>query len=431
MINWTTTDGILAVDKNGNGTIDNGSEVFGDSFVLENGETAKNGFEALSQYDENGDGVIDAKDAAYSQLRVWIDENGDGISQENELYTLTQMGVKSISLDFVDSGRPTDSETVIGHEAAFTSKDGKERNIGEAWVASNHFNSIDKLVVEPSETVNGLPNVAGFGKIHSLHTAITLDTTGTLESMVKAFTESDDNAERRSIVADILVKLSNAESVEPGSRGRNIDAVQMAVIEAAMGETFNGVSGTDPNNAAASVLKDMYNKIVDAYYYSMIGSTLSKYIGLIGVTENADGGKTYELRAFEMMTMFGLENGTLSEKDFKDLCGYVDFFSLLVEDDHSLFLEVRNFYDVYGDKYLSLVDNSFTNAILGTDEDDILSGTNKDDVIISNKGADEITAGSGSDFIIAGDDNDTVYANDGNDTLDGGKGDDTLYGGYG
>ena len=58
-INWTKKDGFLCLDLNGNGTIDNGGELFGDKTLLADGTTAKNGFEALAQYDGNGDGVID------------------------------------------------------------------------------------------------------------------------------------------------------------------------------------------------------------------------------------------------------------------------------------------------------------------------------------------------------------------------------------
>ncbi len=81
-------DGLLVRDLNGNGIIDNGSELFGDSTQLLNGAMANNGFEALRDLDSNQDGIIDADDAAFNELKIWRDLNQDGISQADELKTL-------------------------------------------------------------------------------------------------------------------------------------------------------------------------------------------------------------------------------------------------------------------------------------------------------------------------------------------------------
>ncbi|MET3654899.1 lipase family protein, partial [Dyella japonica] len=91
-------DGLLVRDLNGNGLIDSGRELFGDQTLLRSGQFAANGFDALADLDDNGDGVIDANDAAFGSLRVWRDLNGDGISQANELFTLDDLGIVSLSL---------------------------------------------------------------------------------------------------------------------------------------------------------------------------------------------------------------------------------------------------------------------------------------------------------------------------------------------
>ncbi|MFC1835575.1 hypothetical protein ACFL2Q_12690 [Thermodesulfobacteriota bacterium] len=64
-------NGLLMRDKNGNGLLDSGSELFGDFTPLPGGDMASNGFEALGQYDSNDDGRIDGDDPIWSQLAVW------------------------------------------------------------------------------------------------------------------------------------------------------------------------------------------------------------------------------------------------------------------------------------------------------------------------------------------------------------------------
>jgi hypothetical protein len=68
-------DGFLVLDRNGNGVIDNGAELFGDSTPLYSGGNATDGFSALEQEDTNGDGIVNNQDTNFSSLRIWQDEN--------------------------------------------------------------------------------------------------------------------------------------------------------------------------------------------------------------------------------------------------------------------------------------------------------------------------------------------------------------------
>jgi len=109
---WTAAGahaGWLALDRNGNGRIDNGSELFS-NVTRQAGDRKRpaNGFNALADYDlpangGNGDGVIDEKDAVFPKLRVWVDSNHNGITDPGELLSIEQAGIKSISLKYAPS----------------------------------------------------------------------------------------------------------------------------------------------------------------------------------------------------------------------------------------------------------------------------------------------------------------------------------------
>ena len=88
-------DAFLAIDRNKNGVIDDASELFGDL-------TAENGFEALKAMDSNGDGVIDANDAGWEELMLWVDAVNDGVSQSEELISVADAGIERIELNYIN-----------------------------------------------------------------------------------------------------------------------------------------------------------------------------------------------------------------------------------------------------------------------------------------------------------------------------------------
>ena len=102
-IGWPLRDAFLWIDVNDNGTLDDGTELFGTSTRLPNGEFAQNGFEALQVHDwrEFGgdeDGRITKADEVWRSLRLWVDGARDGVPQDGETFALDARGLLWIDL---------------------------------------------------------------------------------------------------------------------------------------------------------------------------------------------------------------------------------------------------------------------------------------------------------------------------------------------
>jgi hypothetical protein len=169
---WVSAgDGLLALDGNRNGRIDNGNELFG--------STTQNGFTALARYDENKDGRITSDDSIWNSLLIWRDANGDGVSTAAELTPIAANDIGSIGLtNRVPGGfsptRAGNRLLAVGSYTGTTGVGAEAIAVGFTTDQSNtRFILPDGFEYDPE--VFGLPNLRGYGSLPDLWVAMSLD----------------------------------------------------------------------------------------------------------------------------------------------------------------------------------------------------------------------------------------------------------------
>jgi hypothetical protein len=187
-VGWIKADdGLLTLDKNNNGTIDNILELFG--------KQTKTGTEELREYDGNNDGIISDQDAIFSQLKLWQDLNGNGISEAWELKSFSDFRIKSINLNSLTTLNQIQESNLIISQGTFTktitNTDGTSSDITSNYanldLAVNQTNSASYSYTDPAGNVIGdydlnlevlaLPLSRGYGNLKPWHMAMSNDET--------------------------------------------------------------------------------------------------------------------------------------------------------------------------------------------------------------------------------------------------------------
>ncbi|MGZ5059539.1 MAG: hypothetical protein ACXWAA_13985, partial [Methylobacter sp.] len=163
----SSSDGLLVLDRNHDGKINDGSELFGSSTVLSNGEKASDGYAALSALDSNGDGSISKADAEWGDLKVWVDKNSDGINQSDETLTLDSLGISKLNLN-AESSSTKDNGNLIGLISSYETVDGTSHDMADVWFVADknqalptQVSGLTQAIASYSDSQAGTTNTAG------------------------------------------------------------------------------------------------------------------------------------------------------------------------------------------------------------------------------------------------------------------------------
>ena len=405
-------DGFLVFDVNGNGSVDNGGELFGDQFVKPDGNIALTGFEALTSLDTNKNGKLDIEDAVnddsvFNHLYVWFDTERNGKTDEGELISISDLGVFYIDLSYTPDNKDNLQDTGTRREDSsyvyFNDED--PRKISEFW-----------FPVNSSDTTHD--GIVTSGNVPSIEQAVAEDDTLYLLQLCILFSRETDIAKKHSYLKQILYYITDSTDIKIDSRGGNIDARDLHVIEQFMGRSFDGVDGANPNINAANILKDTYSRIEEHYYnYLNLKLSFKGYRSTIYQYLDDSNNKKLELSLYKSVIESKINDG---DEDADILIHDLGMYLKTYDKENSTdeFAKYCQYCSEMGTHYAEIAEIvKSSNTFIGTIQSDICSGTSGIDLIFGNEDDDTLCGSANKDYIHGG---------QGDDTLKGGAGDDVY-----
>ncbi|MEK3701177.1 calcium-binding protein [Paenibacillus sp. FSL R10-2199] len=398
-------DGLLVRDINQDGIINNGSELFGQYTQLRDGSLAESGFEALLDLDGNGDGIINELDTAFKQLRIWQDDNADGITGQGELITLNERGITAFNL--VDHGNLEWPDGTTGNievgQATYGTSDQTYHPMIEYSLKIAPYDTVANEWLEEPEAIQLVPDVAGSGLLYTFHQTMMRDTSGQLKLWIQQFQTETDLSVRNNLLDRMIYKWTGADQVEPDSRGGIVDAQKLVVIE-----KYYGVSqpGYVPPGDTAGTILEFYNDIKENVYAQLMAQThLAFLYDEVSIVWGNDK-FVVDLSGVQTRLQSSLLGGSSLAK--LQLGEFMRTAKQLYNADAIGLSKFGNYFSSQNIEWAWIVESNLKSSIMGTSQGELLTGTAWDDAI------------SG------GDGNDILHGNKGNDALFGGLGNDTY-----
>ncbi|MBB4000629.1 calcium-binding protein [Aureimonas pseudogalii] len=429
------SDGLLSLDKNLNGKIDDVSELFGNESEI--------GFVALSAYDSNGDKVINKDDSVFSKLTVWNDSNSNGITDQGELKYLKDLNIKEVdtkyqSARFQNAGNPVNAVSKVTFESGVVHETQSVsfvlNQFASIQISSPINNDIKKLYVA---------DVQGSGNMHAFSYAYSINST--LSQKYDALLDTLGIGGFNKLYADlegVFIAWSGASAAGVNKYGTLVDGRKVDALAAYFGQNIWADRAIDA--ASARQINDVFKNVVDIFALKIVPQLIpSLYMkGLLDQNVSADSHNwLIPFAAFRYNAVNNTVSGTL--RDFVQLVEATRTGNL-VSDAHMLrdiksalkIFEGQSSYEGANGLFKELhnviewlvvnknLDYGIYEFSLYRDGEIVLGGVGDDTLKIGengygigNAGRDAIEGSIGAEILRGG---------QGNDSLSGGSGDDTY-----
>jgi Ca2+-binding RTX toxin-like protein len=458
-VGWIAPDdGLLALDVNGDGIINDITELFGDDIMP--------AFDKLARHDSNGDGAITAADADYARLKVWRDFDQDGFSDANELFALNDASISIKSISLAETPQETyQNENYISGSSSFTRYDNTTSKMYDVHFLNDNVNTWfmgarseefgSTYEVSPEALL--MPLSRGYGSLASLHIAMTDNKD--LRTMMRELVNLDasDIGQVSAKMQAFLYEWAGVTDNDPNSRqeanGSNIDARKVDFLEKFTGVTWAQMGVTDiVGNKASLGAKKIWTEIENLITARVLVQGVLKapifhnasYDFKTDAVTLGDTMATLIARAqtyiagadTDQKISFWQSMGNILILHKEELGTNVEAVAAALDAAYGapLYISQQTLTQADGDIYSAINDEDeyvTTNTYVGTDGNDTVRGSNANDYIFGKGGTDTLNGLAGDDFIRGDDGNDVMDAGDGDDRLEGKGGDDTLIGGAG
>ena len=484
-----SNDGILVYDRNGDGKINNGGELFGDNTLLKDGSTAAHGFAALAELDENSDGKVDAADSAFKKLGVWRDLNHNGISEEGEISSLEDVRVQSLNLAYKNADQNLGNGNTLAEVGSYTDADGNEHIMGDLQLSADRFHSRFSDSIELTDAQRREVNLGGSGRVRNLREAAaqSSELADALQQYKNAETKEEQLALRDKLLQawantdksrDSIIKISADFAIhtqQDRRRGIGLTPSQIRHMQSIMSRNIWELIGeSDPdgkrqaelyrrigvldsftgtrssrlyyfNEAQAKHIIDTvngtYDKLADSLYDGLLFQTrLRPYLDAMRLRISEEG--KYSIDYGDVSALFAEIHKKNPGKAFTDLGellakGNADgkntdmaplaekFVQYAQEADNNGSFEAYS--KVLGEK--NMLSLGYTLAPHGDSLGEKILGAIGYN--IGKDGDDALYGNSNANYLHGGNGNDMLDGHAGDDTLNGGAGNDALFGNIG